>query len=238
MHNRMGELALLSLAGVLALGMVALFWAIGIGSSGAQDGTMHNCPPAGRWSIAVWDGPSDMAAGDALATCGAGAVDAAYSLDPQSGVWSRWFAGRPEVSDLATLNNLRGVLALGGAQGPATPTPSPTPTATLQEWAQAGTTYKGEISSGADMSFSVSADGERVASFFFSVVPGDTCILSAIFSPQDWEGALIINNSFSYQSATFSFAGHFLPGRAEGTLSFSEPEMNCESGELAWVALA
>jgi hypothetical protein len=56
-------------------------------------------------------------------------VDAAYSLDPQTGNWSRWFAGKPDVSNLPPLNDLQGVLALGSATGPiATPTPTATAT--------------------------------------------------------------------------------------------------------------
>jgi hypothetical protein len=76
---------------------------------------MQNCPAAGKWSIAVWDGPSGTTAAEALATCGAGAVAAAYSLDAQTQAWSRWFADKPEVSNLAPLNDKQGLLALGGA---------------------------------------------------------------------------------------------------------------------------
>jgi len=109
------------------VGLVA--WGLAARPSGAQPGSMHNCPLAGKWSIAVWEGESGTAAGDALATCGAGAVDAAYSLDPQTGSWSRWFAGKPDVSNLPPLNDMQGVLALGSATGPAaTPTPTATPT--------------------------------------------------------------------------------------------------------------
>jgi len=91
---------------------------------------MHNCPPAGKWSIAVWEGDSGASADDALATCGASTVAAAYSLDPQTGGWSRWFAGKPDVSNLPPLSDLQGVLALGAAGGPvvtATPAGTPTP---------------------------------------------------------------------------------------------------------------
>jgi len=100
---------------------------------------MHNCPPASKWSIAVWQGASGTAAGDALAACGAGSVAAAYSLDSQTGAWSRWFAGKPDVSNLPPLNDIQGVLALGSATTPqptatltptATPTRTPTPAAT------------------------------------------------------------------------------------------------------------
>jgi hypothetical protein len=117
----------LSFALVVSLGLVA--WAAGASSSVAQPGSMHNCPPAGKWSIAVWDGDNGTAAADALAACGADAVAAAYSLDAQTGGWSRWFAGKPDVSNLAPLSDMQGVLALGSATGPA-PTPTVTMTAT------------------------------------------------------------------------------------------------------------
>jgi hypothetical protein len=114
---------------VLAIGVAA--WSLTTGSSEAQTGAMQNCPPAGMWSIAVWDGESGTAAGDALATCGPGAVDAAYALDAQTGTWSRWFAANPGVSDLPPLADMQGVLALGSATGPAaTPTLTATVTST------------------------------------------------------------------------------------------------------------
>jgi hypothetical protein len=136
MRDRRMRFALFLLGGALALGVVGLGWALGPDASEAQQGTMHNCPQAGKWSIAVWDGESGAAAGAALATC-AGAVDAAYSLDAQTQAWSRWFAGKPDVSNLAPLNDMQGLLALGAAGAPlppptATPaaTATPTPTAT------------------------------------------------------------------------------------------------------------
>jgi hypothetical protein len=90
---------------------------------------MYNCPAAGKWSMAVWSGQSGTAPGDALASCGPGAVDAAYSLDPQTQTWSRWFAGKPEVSNLPPLNDMQAVLVLGSASAPVvTPTPTSTPT--------------------------------------------------------------------------------------------------------------
>ncbi|MDP2949074.1 MAG: hypothetical protein Q8P22_06010 [Chloroflexota bacterium] len=117
------------LMAAIALAVVGLAWGVGPPASGAQSGSMVNCPQAGKWAISVWDGASGTAAADALATCGAGAVDAAYALDPQTGGWLGWFAGRPEISTLATLNDMQGVLALGSATGPVV-TPTPTPTAT------------------------------------------------------------------------------------------------------------
>jgi hypothetical protein len=124
-------------ATVLVLVLVAFGSTLQPDSSEAQPGSMHNCPAAGKWSIAVWEGQNGTAAATALATCGAGAVNAAYSLDPQTQAWSRWFAAKPEVSNLAPLKDMQGVLALASATAPvatetpsATQTPSATPTAT------------------------------------------------------------------------------------------------------------
>jgi hypothetical protein len=81
---------------------------------------MHNCPDAGKWSIAVWEGDDGAAIDQALATCD-GDVAAAYSL--ADGQWSRWFAGEPELSNITTVDDMSGVLALGGAGAtPGTPT--------------------------------------------------------------------------------------------------------------------
>jgi len=111
---------------ILALGLVAFTWTLGAGSSEAQQGAMHNCPQTGRWAIAVWEGSDGTDAGQALATCGEITVTAAYYIDPETQEWERWFAGRPEVSSLETLNHMQGVVALGGGGAP-----SPTATATL-----------------------------------------------------------------------------------------------------------
>jgi hypothetical protein len=89
-------------------------------------GQMHNCPQPGRWAISVWDGPDDTETGEALATCGAVPVIAAYYLDPATSGWLGYFEGRPEVTKLLMLNYRQGVIALGGATVQ-TPTPSPTP---------------------------------------------------------------------------------------------------------------
>lgn len=123
---------LVLLVGVLALGLLALTWAVGPGSSEAQQDTMHNCPQPGKWAISVWSGADDTDAGQALATCGAGVVDFAYYLDPVTNGWLGYFEGRPEVSKLLTLDNMQGVLAHGAMVAP---TPSPTPTTTpLPSW--------------------------------------------------------------------------------------------------------
>ncbi len=121
MHNRRRKLAPLFLAGTLALGLAALVWAIGIGSSEAQEGTMQNCPQAGKWAIAVWDGDDGTDADQAFATCNEGGITAAYSIDPDTQTWSRWFAERPEINTLTALDDMQGVMALGAAEAPETP---------------------------------------------------------------------------------------------------------------------
>lgn len=143
MRTSRATVVLVSSGAALALGLLALVWALGTASSGAQSGTMHNCPATGKWSIAVWDGQSGTAAADALASCGTGAVSAAYSLDPQTQLWSRWFASNPDLSNLPPLDDKQGVLALGSTAGPAsTPTPTstpvPTPTPVTQSFSGQG----------------------------------------------------------------------------------------------------
>ena len=113
---------LVASSALFALALTAFAWAPAMRSSEAQQGMMVNCPPPGKWAIAVWMGLTAETS-QALYTCGASPVAAAYSLDPQTGVWSRWFAGRPEVSDLAMLNSTQGILTLGAAQAQAAPTP-------------------------------------------------------------------------------------------------------------------
>jgi len=133
MHRYKAKAVLLLLAGALVLGLLTLAWAIGPRSSEAQQGAMHNCPQPNKWAIAVWNGDNGTDTGEALATCGTGAVAVAYSIDPDTQGWSRWFAGRPEMTTLPILDNMQGVIALGmlGAPVPSpTPTPSPTPSPT------------------------------------------------------------------------------------------------------------
>ena len=129
MHRYKAKAVLLLLAGALALGLVALAWTIGPGSSEAQQGAMHNCPQAGKWAISVWDGADGTDTSEALATCGQGAVDFAYYIDPDTQAWLRYFAARTDISNLLTLNNMQGVLAYGAVGAPPlSPTPLSTPT--------------------------------------------------------------------------------------------------------------
>ena len=77
-------------------------------------GQMHNCPQPGKWAISVWGGAEGADPEQALATCGTGVVGAAYYVDRQTQGWLRWFAGRPEISNLTRLEGGQGVIALGG----------------------------------------------------------------------------------------------------------------------------
>jgi competence protein ComEC len=123
-------MALFLLGWVFVLGLIALAWMLGSGASQAEDATMHNCPQAGKWAISVWEGPDGTDTGQALATCSAAPVVAAYYLDPQTQGWSYWFAGQPGLSTLSTLDTSQGVLALGALEAPVTPTITPIPSLT------------------------------------------------------------------------------------------------------------
>ena len=75
---------------------------------------MEDCPQPGKWAISVWNGPTATPPSDALATCAAVTVAAAYWIDPQSQAWKRYFDGRPDISNLADLRELQGLVTLGG----------------------------------------------------------------------------------------------------------------------------
>jgi TolB protein len=87
---------------------------------------MYNCPEARKWALAAWQGADGVAADEALATCGEGAVEAAYALDASSGEWLRWFGDRPEISNLAMVENMQGLIVLGSSSA------SPPPTVKLE----------------------------------------------------------------------------------------------------------
>lgn len=90
---------------------------------------IQGCPQAGKWAISLWTGPDDTEIGEALATCGEGAVDAAYFLDPDTQQWSRWIGGRPDVSNFSRADDLQVLMLFGGAEAvpPVAPTPIPIP---------------------------------------------------------------------------------------------------------------
>jgi len=137
MRSRGRKLLLLFLAGTVALGLLALAWPIETGPSEAEQGSLYNCPQAGKWTIAVWDGDDDTDAEHAFATCEAVPVAAAYTIDSDTQQWSRWFAASrgPDVSNLRTLSNVQGVIALGAVSAPGI---TPTPAATFTSWHEIG----------------------------------------------------------------------------------------------------
>ena len=91
MRKASAKAVLVLLGGTIVLAVLTLVWAIGAGSSEAQQDGMHNCPQAGKWAISVWDGQDGSETGEALATCGEGAVDFAYYLDPETNGWLGYF---------------------------------------------------------------------------------------------------------------------------------------------------
>ena len=102
----------------------------------AQENAMHNCPEPGKWVISVWGGPTGTDTAQALETCGAVRVDAAYYIEPDTQSWLRYFAERPWISNLDSLDNLQGIIALGGT-AIVTPTPPREPM-TMGEWTVTG----------------------------------------------------------------------------------------------------
>jgi hypothetical protein len=84
-------------------------------------GQMHNCPEPGKWSISTWSGQDAMPIADALAFCPQ-LVDAAYRIDPDTQAWTRYFRGRPEISNLSALDDGQGVIALGAGVSAASTT--------------------------------------------------------------------------------------------------------------------
>ena len=82
---------------------------------------MYFCPEAGKWSVATWSGPNGTPSETALASCPT-EVDAAYRIDPDSQAWTRYFRGRPEISNLATIDDGQGVIALGAGMSAASTT--------------------------------------------------------------------------------------------------------------------
>ena len=232
---------------VIAVGLAA--WALATGPSEAQSGSMHNCPQTGKWSIAVWDGASGTAGGDALATCGPGPVDAAYSLDPETQEWWRWFAGKQEVSNMPPLSGPQGVLALGSATGPlvtptltatATPTMTSTATPTPIPGPELGT-WTGDTSQGRSIEFDVVEGSLSIGRIEFGYKgtcgPGCTCsgrmeTTSSLFP--------IINNVFSRSTGAYDISATFDSATsATGDLDVQIPDPDgCKSGPVTWTASA
>jgi hypothetical protein len=229
--------------GVLALGGTAAAAAGDTLATAQAEGELHNCPPAGKWSIAVWDGTSGTEAADALAACGDDAVAAAYSLDPQTGAWSRWFAGKPDVSNLAPLSDMQGVLALGAAIGP-TPTPAATatPTPSGPSGPAAGATYVGETSQGLLMEFDVTADGlgiKRVKFGFDGLLYGEPC--QGLMNMTFGQAQVIVDNAFTINDTDYTMTGRFDSATtAVGELQVHIPDRwadpGCFGDPLTWTA--
>jgi len=100
-----------NLQGLLMLGSTSLHAASVDQPTPEQLGQMHDCPRPNRWAISVWTGDAAAAIEQALATCPT-EVAAAYWIEPYSQTWSRYFAGRPDMSDLKTAAS-RAFLTLG-----------------------------------------------------------------------------------------------------------------------------
>ena len=99
MRNASAKAVLLLLGGTIALAVLTLAWALAAGSSEAQQDGMHNCPQAGKWAISVWGGADGTETSQALATCGPGAVDFAYSLDPGTNGWLGLLRGARRLAE-------------------------------------------------------------------------------------------------------------------------------------------
>ena len=121
------KLSLIVTAVLIALALLATPWANGSSRSEAQQASLHNCPQPGRWAISVWEGEETETA-EALDTCGAGAVEAAYYIDPFIQNWLVFSKGNPTISNLDTLANLQAVVTPGSPTASPAPTAQPTPT--------------------------------------------------------------------------------------------------------------
>ncbi len=226
--------------GLLALGGTVA--AAGDHLAAAQaSGQLHNCPPPGKWSIAVWEGPSGTTPADALATCGEGTVGAAYALDPQTGAWSRWFAVKPELRTMAPLSDIQGVIALGAAST-ATPTPSPSPTPSGPPAPVAGATYVGETSQSLLQEFDVTPDGQgigRVKFGFEGLLNGEPCV--GLVHTTFGRPTPIVDNAFTIDDTDYTLTGRFDSATtASGELQVHRPDLiddpGCFSEPLAWTA--
>jgi hypothetical protein len=86
---------------------------------------MQDCPQPGKWAISAWSGDDATDTNQALDTCGEQEVAAAYYIDPDTQGCLRWFDGRPELSNLQSLDDMQGVLAHRHPHPPSCPTALP-----------------------------------------------------------------------------------------------------------------
>jgi hypothetical protein len=218
--------------GFIALVLLATLWAGGSGLSQAQDGSLHNCPEAGRWAISAWDGGDGTDTGQALATCGNDAVSAAYYLDPQTGGWLRWFPGRPEISNLTMLNNLQGIIALGSpSASAAAATAAPAGSGQLQSCPRAGrwaiSVWSGEEAVGIDQALASCGAGAVSAAYYLDSQTGGW--LRWFPERPDISNLTTLNNLqgvIALGSAGFSLA---VDKFGEGTVTSSPGGIDCGS---------
>lgn len=76
-------------------------------------GSLANCPPVGKWAISVPLRPYLAGVEEAFGTCESVTIAAAYAIDPETQGWSRYIAGRPDLTTLNSLDSVEGVLTLG-----------------------------------------------------------------------------------------------------------------------------
>jgi hypothetical protein len=116
-HPEISNLAVLDdMQGVMALGSASVAASgVSLSPAGGSAFQFVNCPQPGKWAISIWDGPDDTAMGEATDTCPGASVAAAYWLDPQTQGWLRYVTGRPEISNLTTIDEMQGILTLGGS---------------------------------------------------------------------------------------------------------------------------
>jgi len=191
---------LVFLGGTIVLAVLTLAWALAAGSSEAQQDGMHNCPQAGKWAISVWEGSDGIETGEALATCGEGAVDFAYYLDPETNGWLGYFEGHADISQLLTLDNKQGIIA-HGAMGapPRTLTPEPAPgagEAAMHNCPQAG---KWAISvwdgpDGTETGEALATCGAGVVDFAYYLDPGTNAWLGYFEGHVDISKLLTLDN--------------------------------------------
>ena len=228
MRSARAKAVLLLLGGLVALGLLTLTWAIGPGSSEAQQDAMYNCPQAGKWAISVWSGQDGTDTGEALATCGEG-VDLAYYIDPDTQQWLGYFVGRADISTLPTLSDKQGVIARGSAA------------ATPASLAIPGATYTGTTSQDKLLEFEVSADGLTITQARYAVSGTEPGGAACPMLATSTVNAPIVDNSFSFAGTSFDMSGHFeTQSQATGELTVHEPYADgvlpCDAGPLTWTA--
>jgi hypothetical protein len=195
---------------------------------------MWNCPGAGRWAIAVWSGGNGAAVDEALVTCGNDAVSAAYDLDPETGNWLRWFSGRPEISNLATLNDLQGVIALGSPSASPPPGPAlPAGQGSVQNCPQPGkwaiSVWSGQDGAGVDQALATCGEGAVGAAYYLDPFTGNWLRwfserpeISNLTTLDNLDGVIALGSGGGFSLAVDKFG--------EGTVTSSPAGVDCGAG--------